>query len=51
LTGIRQKKIAEKINEVLNSPDLILEIKEHQKKAKEILCWEKECKKLETYFK
>ena len=49
--GYSPEKIAEKINEVLNSPDLILEIKEHQKKAKEILCWEKECKKLETYFK
>ena len=45
------EKIAEKINEVLNSPALISEIKQQQKKAKEILCWENECKKLETYFK
>jgi glycosyltransferase involved in cell wall biosynthesis len=51
IDGYSPRKIAEKINEVLNSPDLILEIKEHQKKAKEILCWENECKQLETYFK
>lgn len=45
------EKIAEKIKEVLSNPKLISEIKENQKKAKEILSWEKECLKLETYFK
>lgn len=49
--GYSPEKIAEKINEVLNNPGLISEIKEHQKKAKEILCWEKERQKLELYFK
>ena len=45
------EKIAAKINEVLSDPDLILKIKENQQKAKEILCWEVERKKLEPYFK
>ncbi|MGB0879413.1 MAG: glycosyltransferase [Polaribacter sp.] len=44
------KEIAEKINKVLLSPNLIAEIKENQKAAKEILCWEKESKKLDVYF-
>ena len=45
------EKIAEKIKEVLNNPDLISEIKQHQKVAKEILCWEEESKKLDVYFR
>ena len=45
------EKIAAKINEVLSDPDLILKTKENQQKAKEILCWEIERKKLEYYFK
>ena len=45
------EKIAKKIKEVLNNPDLISEIKQHQKVAKEILCWEKESKKLDVYFR
>lgn len=45
------EKIAEKINEVLENKILTKEIKEHQKIAKDVLCWEKEANKLDTYFK
>lgn len=44
------EKIAEKVNELLNNPSLVSKIKQHQKIAKEILCWEKESKKLDIYF-
>jgi len=45
------KKIAATINTILKNSDLISEIKENQRKAKEILCWEEEVKKLDYYFK
>ena len=44
------EKIATTINTILNNPDLISEIKENQRRAKEILCWEEEVKKLDNYF-
>ncbi|MDG1452317.1 MAG: glycosyltransferase, partial [Polaribacter sp.] len=45
------KKIAEKINELLADKILLATIKKNQQETKEILCWETEAKKLETYFK
>jgi len=45
------KKIAEKINELLADKTLLATIKKNQQETKEILCWETEAKKLETYFK
>ncbi len=45
------ENIAKNVNSVLNDPVLLSQIKENQKKAKEILCWENESKKLEEYFK
>ena len=45
------KTIAKAINNLLNDEVLLSEIKEHQRKAKDILCWEKESKKLDNYFK
>ena len=44
------ENIAKKINETLNNPTLISEIKSNQKKARKILCWEEEAKKLDCYF-
>jgi len=43
--------IAEAVNNLLNNQILLSEIKENQQKAKEVLCWEIECKKLDNYFK
>ncbi|MFY9242925.1 MAG: glycosyltransferase [Polaribacter sp.] len=43
--------IAKSIHTLLNDKTLLLEIKENQQKAKEILCWEIESKKLDNYFK
>lgn len=43
--------IASTINTLLDNNALLLEIKENQQKAKEILCWEIERKKLDNYFK
>lgn len=43
--------IANAIKNLLNDDSLLLEIKENQQKAKEVLCWEKESKKLDNYFK
>ena len=45
------EKIALAINNLLNDAALLSEIKKNQQKAKEILCWEKESKKLDNYFK
>jgi glycosyltransferase involved in cell wall biosynthesis len=45
------EKIAEKINELLDDQTLMATIKKNQQKTKEILCWEAEAKKLDTYFK
>lgn len=45
------KSIAKAIDALLKDTVLLSQIKEHQKKAKEVLCWEQECKKLDTYFK
>lgn len=45
------KTIAKVIKNLLNDELLLSEIKENQQKAKEVLCWEKESKKLDTYFK
>jgi glycosyltransferase involved in cell wall biosynthesis len=45
------KTIAKVIKNLLNDALLLLEIKENQQKAKEVLCWEKESKKLDKYFK
>jgi glycosyltransferase involved in cell wall biosynthesis len=45
------KTIAKIINNLLNDELLLSEIKENQQKAKEVLCWEKESKKLDKYFK
>lgn len=43
--------IAKSINHLLNDPKRQAQIKANQKKAKEILCWEKESQKLNQYFK
>ena len=45
------EKIALAIKNLLHDEALLSEIKENQQKAKEILCWEKESKKLDNYFK
>ena len=45
------KTMAKVIKNLLNDALLLLEIKENQQKAKEVLCWEKESKKLDKYFK
>ncbi|PQJ82629.1 glycosyltransferase [Polaribacter glomeratus] len=45
------KTIAAAINNLLNDEALMLQIKENQQIAKEILCWEKESEKLDIYFK
>ncbi len=45
------KKIAEKINELLADQTLMETIKKNQQETKEVLCWEAEVKKLDTYFK
>jgi glycosyltransferase involved in cell wall biosynthesis len=45
------KTIASTIEKLLDNEALLSEIKENQKKAKEILCWEKESEKLDYYFK
>jgi glycosyltransferase involved in cell wall biosynthesis len=44
------KEIAFTIQNLLNSPALMNEIKENQKKVAAILCWEKESRKLDKYF-
>ena len=43
--------IAKVIRNLLENKTLLSQIKEKQQKAKEILCWEIECKKLDNYFK
>lgn len=45
------KKIAEKINEILENQTLLNSIKKRQREVKEILCWETESKKIDNYFK
>lgn len=45
------KTIAKAIKNLLNDDLLLLNIRENQKKAKAVLCWEKESKKLDHYFK
>lgn len=45
------KSIAKTINMLLKDTVLLSQIKGHQQNAKEVLCWENECKKLDTYFK
>lgn len=45
------KTIANAIHNLLENNALLLEIKENQQKAKAILCWEIERKKLDFYFK
>tara|TARA_R110002049_G_scaffold268074_1_gene444563 strand:+ start:154 stop:1251 length:1098 start_codon:yes stop_codon:yes gene_type:complete len=45
------ENIAKSINNLLNDESLLLEIKRNQQKAKEVLCWEIESKKLDNYFK
>ena len=42
--------IAKAINDLLANKELLTEIKSNQQKAKEILCWEIEQKKLDQYF-
>jgi glycosyltransferase involved in cell wall biosynthesis len=44
------KEIGNTIQQLLHNPDLLREIKENQKKAARLLCWEKESKKLDNYF-
>jgi len=44
------KKVANAITNLLTDKKLRTDIKQHQEKAKEILCWEKEQKKLDRYF-
>jgi hypothetical protein len=43
--------IAKTIHNLLKNETLLSKIKENQKSAKEILCWEIEQKKLDNYFK
>ena len=45
------KTIANAIHNLLEDKTLLSQIKENQQRAKEILCWEIECKKLDNYFK
>jgi glycosyltransferase involved in cell wall biosynthesis len=45
------KTIAKAINNLLKDEVLLSEIKKNQQKSKDILCWEKESKKLDNYFK
>jgi glycosyltransferase involved in cell wall biosynthesis len=45
------KSIAKAIDTLLKDKVLLSKIKEHQQNAKEVLCWEKESKKLDAYFK
>ena len=45
------ENIAKSINNLLNDKVLLAEIKQNQQKAKEVLCWEIERKKLDNYFK
>ncbi|TCP28586.1 glycosyltransferase involved in cell wall biosynthesis [Tenacibaculum skagerrakense] len=45
------KEIAEAIKHLLNDEHLRSEIRKNQRKAKQILCWEKEEQKLNQYFK
>ncbi|MBT4414480.1 MAG: glycosyltransferase [Polaribacter sp.] len=45
------KTIAKAINNLLKDEVLLSEIKKNQQKAKDVLCWEKESKKLDNYFK
>jgi glycosyltransferase involved in cell wall biosynthesis len=45
------ESIAKAINNLLNDAVLLSEIKEYQQKAKDVLCWEIESKKLDAYFK
>jgi glycosyltransferase involved in cell wall biosynthesis len=47
----KPKTIAAAINNLLSDKTLMLQIKENQQIAKEILCWEKESEKLDIYFK
>ena len=44
------KTIAKSIHNLLNNETLLSKIKQNQHQAKEILCWEIECKKLDNYF-
>lgn len=43
--------IAKTIRNLLEDEALLSKIKLNQQKAKEVLCWEIECKKLDNYFK
>lgn len=45
------KTIAKTIQNLLKDDALLSEIKKNQQKAKEVLCWEIESKKLDNYFK
>lgn len=45
------KTIAKTISTLLKNKELLTEIKVNQQKAKEVLCWEVECRKLDKYFK
>lgn len=45
------KTIATAIQNLLNDDKKIIQIKQNQQKASEILCWEKEQQKLDIYFK
>lgn len=45
------ENIAKKIKELLRDKELLAGIKRNQQKAKNILCWQKERKKIDYYFK
>ena len=45
------KTIANAIHNLLEDKTLLSQIKENQQRARQILCWEIECKKLDNYFK
>ncbi len=44
------ESISEAIKSLLNDSELLAKIKKNQQKAKEVLCWEIESKKLDSYF-
>lgn len=51
VTDYSPKSIAKTVRLLIEDITLRTEIKRHQKKAKELLCWEKEQQQLDKYFK
>jgi hypothetical protein len=47
----KPETIARTIHNLLKDKTLLSKIKDNQQKAKKVLCWEIESKKLDNYFK